>query len=122
MLLFQILEAKHLYLLIIAIWLLLSSAFAQQYNFEVFSVNEGLSQSQVNTIIEDSRGYLWLGTAGGGICKFDGYNFTQYSENDGICGPIVTSIAEDANGNIWFGASWGGVPRFNGKKFQNLLK
>ena len=115
-------KAKHLNILFISFWYLLSTAFAQQYNFEAFSVNEGLSQSQVNTIIEDSRGYLWLGTAGGGICKFDGYNFTQYSENDGICGPIVTSIAEDANGNIWFGASWGGVSRFNGKKFQNYTK
>ena len=115
-------KTKHLYILLIFIWHLLPTAFAQQYNFETFSVNEGLAQSQVNTIMEDSRGYLWFGTAGGGICKFDGYNFTQYSENDGLCGPIVTSIAEDANGNIWLGASWGGISKYNGKTFRNFTK
>jgi len=95
---------------------------AQLYNFESFSVNEGLSQSQVNTIYEDSRGYLWFGTAGGGVCQFDGVNFTQYDERDGLCGPIVTAVVEDNSGNLWIGATWGGVSRFNGKKFQNYSR
>ena len=80
-------------------------------------MNEGLSQSQVNVIFEDSRGYLWFGTAGGGVCQYDGINFKQYEEKDGLGGPIVTGIAETSNGNIWIGATWGGVSRFNGKTF-----
>ena len=95
---------------------------AQQYNFKSYSVNEGLSQSQVNAIYQDSRGYLWFGTAGGGLCQFDGLNFIQYDEKDGLCGPIVTGITEDAAGNLWVGATWGGISRFNGKKFQNYKR
>jgi len=97
-------------------------ANAQLYNFETYSVNEGLPQSQVNTIYEDSRGYLWFGTAGGGVCQFDGINFTQFDEKQGLCGPIVTAVVEDNSGNLWIGATWGGISRFNGKKFQNYTR
>jgi len=112
--------------IIVLVILLVGSPFfwagAQRYDFTSFTVNEGLSQSQVNSIYEDSRGYLWFGTAGGGVCQFDGVNFTQYDEKQGLCGPRVTGIAEDNAGNMWFGATWGGVSRFNGKKFQNYKR
>ncbi|MBL4657142.1 MAG: hypothetical protein JKX73_04020 [Flavobacteriales bacterium] len=111
-----------LYLVIVFTYVFHSPGRAQLYNFKSYTVEEGLSQSQVNTIFEDSRGYLWLGTAGGGLCQFDGTNFTQYGEKDGLCGPIVTSIVEDKNGNMWIGATWGGISRFNGKKFQNFKR
>lgn len=90
---------------------------AQTYNFQFFNVQEGLPQSKVNAILQDSRGFLWIGTAGGGICKFDGKNFTQYSTKDGIAGDIITDIIEDKDQNIWFTASWGGVTKFDGRKF-----
>ena len=95
---------------------------AQLYNFEAYTVNEGLSQSQVNTIYEATWGYLWFGTAGGGVCQFDGVNFKQLDEKDGLCGPIVTAIVEDNSGNMWIGATWGGISRYNGKKFQTYKR
>ncbi|MCL4856515.1 MAG: hypothetical protein KJZ55_04455, partial [Flavobacteriales bacterium] len=82
---------------------------AQTFNFQFFNVQEGLPQSKVNAIFQDSRGFLWIATAGGGICKFDGKNFTQYSSKDGIAGDIVTDITEDKDANIWFTSTWGGV-------------
>lgn len=91
--------------------------FSQTYNFEYFNVEEGLSQSRVNAIIQDNRGYLWIGTHGGGICKFDGINFTQYSEKNGISGNIVTGLSEDNKGNIWLTSTWGGVTKYNGRNF-----
>lgn len=54
------------------------SLFGQQYSFKNFGVQQGLGQSQVYAIEEDSLGYLWLGTRGGGLSKFDGEKF-QYS-------------------------------------------
>ncbi|MGE0560857.1 MAG: two-component regulator propeller domain-containing protein [Flavobacteriales bacterium] len=90
---------------------------SQTYNFQFFNVQEGLPQSKVNALLQDSRGFLWIGTAGGGICKFDGKNFTQYSSKDGIAGDIITDIVEDNDHNIWFTASWGGVTKFDGRKF-----
>ena len=91
--------------------------YAQTYNFEYYNVEEGLSQSRVNSIIQDNRGHLWIGTQGGGVCKFDGSNFTQYSEKDGISGNIVTGLTEDKKGNIWITSTWGGVTKYNGRNF-----
>lgn len=93
---------------------------SQTYNFEYYNVEEGLSQSQVNSIIQDSRGHLWIGTQGGGACKFDGLTFTQFKEADGMSGDIITDISEDKKGNIWFTSTWGGTTKYNGRKFLNF--
>tara|TARA_R110001592_G_scaffold68674_2_gene210613 strand:+ start:3859 stop:6876 length:3018 start_codon:yes stop_codon:yes gene_type:complete len=91
--------------------------FGQNFDFKHFSVEDGLSQSQVNSIFQDSRGYLWIGTAGGGVCQFDGITFNQFSEKEGLSGDIVTAIAEDKDGNLWFTSSLGGITKYNGRKF-----
>jgi two-component sensor histidine kinase/ligand-binding sensor domain-containing protein len=92
---------------------------SQSFNFNNFSVDKGLSQSEAKCMKEDSRGYLWVGTAGGGVCRFNGEEFLCYEEKDGLAGQIVTCIEEDSNGNMWFGTTWGGVSRFDGKNFTN---
>ncbi|OFY85469.1 MAG: hypothetical protein A3K10_05125, partial [Bacteroidetes bacterium RIFCSPLOWO2_12_FULL_31_6] len=76
-----------------------------------------MPQSSVNAIVQDSRGYLWIGTAGGGVCKFDGLTFTKYNEKNGIAGDIVTDLSKDQEGNIWFTSTWGGVTKYDGRKF-----
>lgn len=91
---------------------------AQTYNFQYFNVENGLSQSEVTCIYEDTRGFLWLGTAGGGINMFDGINFKSYEEREGLSGNIITSINEDNEGNLWIGTTWGGVNKFNGKTIK----
>lgn len=91
---------------------------AQNFDFVEYSVEDGLPQSEVLSIFQDSRGYLWVGTAGGGVGQFDGENFSEFTESDGLGGPIVRAITEDDNGNIWIGSSWGGVTRYDGKNFR----
>lgn len=98
------------------------NAWTQTYNFEYYNVEEGLSQSKVNAIIQDDRGHLWVATSGGGVCKFDGVNFKQYSEKDGISGDIVTDLSEDKDGNIWITSTWGGISKYNGRNFFNFTK
>lgn len=93
------------------------STFSQTYNFVNYSSKDGLSQSQINAIYEDSRGLLWVATAGGGICYFDGKTFTEYNETHGLIGNVVTSITEDNNGRLWFSSPWGGLACFNGQNF-----
>jgi len=108
---------KYCFLCVLLVSGVIGNLRAQVYQFETFNVEDGLSQSQVNFIYEDSRGFLWLATYGGGICRFDGVNFVSYEGKDGLAGPIVTSIAEDKNGNMWFGSTWGGLTKFDGKYF-----
>lgn len=100
--------------------LISNTAFAQLLQFNTYSVKEGLPQSQVNTIFQDSRGYLWIGTSGGGLSKYNGYSFENFDESYGLSGQIITCITEDKKGNVWAGSTWGGVSMFNGLKFKTL--
>jgi len=94
--------------------------FAQKLDFVSYSVEEGLSQSEARSVFQDSRGYLWVGTAGGGVCRFDGIEFSEYSHKQGLEGTIISVIAEDSSGNMWFGTSNAGVSRFDGKTFTRF--
>src|ERR1035437_8433934 len=97
-----------------------SISFSQSYNFRNYSVDDGLSQSEVNCVFEDSRGYLWIGTMCGGLCRFDGKEFKTYEEKDGLYGQLITSISEDVDHTIWIGNQNGGLCKFNGQRFSNF--
>lgn len=102
-------------------YLFISQHFsAQQNSFTQFSVSDGLGQSQVNKIYQDSLGFLWTATAGGGVSRFDGENFTSYNENNGLGGNIVTAIAEGESNKIYFGSTWGPVAFFRNDKINRL--
>jgi ligand-binding sensor domain-containing protein/serine phosphatase RsbU (regulator of sigma subunit) len=90
---------------------------AQINNFKSYSVDKGLPQGTVYSIMQDSRGYLWAGTDGGGVAKFDGHTFEVYDSKNGLSGNIVRAILEDHSGNIWFGTDMGLV-LYDGHKFQ----
>lgn len=97
------------------------SLHAQQYNFRNFSVADGLAQSQVYAICEDSRGNLWFGTRGGGVSRYDGQNFTSFTEEDGLVNNYLRCIMEDKQGNLWFGTDEG-VSKYDGRKFTNYTE
>jgi len=106
----------------ITLYILLSCwlpAIAQQYSFENYSVSQGLPQSQVYTMIEDGRGFLWLGTNGGGLARFDGQQFESFSTRQGLADNHINSLLEDKQGNIWI-ASHNGLDRFDGRKLARI--
>lgn len=82
---------------------------AQLYHYEKYDIEKGLSQVNVNSLYEDEMGFLWIGTLGGGVCKFNGQYFQNYSEKEGIPGELVTSITQSANKRLIVGSTWGGV-------------
>jgi len=92
---------------------------AQQHNFTNYSVNEGLAQSQVSALLEDNKGYLWLGTKGGGLCQFDGKKITTYTTQDGLSSNYIEAIFEDKLGNIWISTS-NGLNQFKAGIFSNF--
>ncbi|MEL6254519.1 MAG: two-component regulator propeller domain-containing protein [Bacteroidota bacterium] len=80
---------------------------SQVYNVAPYSLDEGLHHSQVLDIMQDKRGYLWLGTHRG-VSKFDGNNFKVFeARNSEIQGNFVNIILEDRNGDIWVGTEKG---------------
>ena len=101
------------------IWLVLFAeiAVAQRYNFENYSVDQGLAQSEIYSICQDSRGALWIGTYGGGIVRFDGFTFKTYREENGLINNYVLTISEDRSGILWIGTEKG-LCTYDGTKFR----
>ena len=93
------------------------AAFCQYKNvkFEHLQIADGLSQSNVTSILQDSRGFMWFGTKDG-LNKYDGYKFTVYRNNPKIRNSIsnnsITNIIEGQNGDLWISTWGGGINRF----------
>ncbi len=90
--------------------LIQSLCFGHQYRINHYTVNQGLSQSVVYTLFQDSRGFIWVGTQDG-LNRFDGYSFVNYLHNpndtNSISDSWIYSITEDKEGNIWIGTRRG---------------
>jgi len=99
--------------------LLTTKANAQTYNFNNYSLKDGLIQSNVNDILQDQEGYIWFATDGG-LSKFNGQNFVNYSTNEGLSEAAVNSICQDNEGQLWVGHSYGKLSIYDGKKFTNF--
>ncbi|HEV7232224.1 MAG TPA: two-component regulator propeller domain-containing protein [Bacteroidia bacterium] len=91
---------------------------AQTYNFRNYSVEEGLTQSQVMSIFQSRNGLMWFGTNSGGVSSFDGNRFKTYTERNGLVNNVIYSMCDDQQGNIFFGTN-GGLSIYNGFSFHN---
>ncbi len=94
----------------------LPDSFGQRFNIHVYSLAEGMPQSQVLSMIQDSRGYMWFGTYGGGLCRFDGLEFQYYTTLNGLPNNSVWCIYEDSKTNLWIGTGEGAAI-YNGYSF-----
>ncbi|MEO8761114.1 MAG: two-component regulator propeller domain-containing protein [Bacteroidia bacterium] len=88
----------HIILLVVA-----TTGFSQTYDFKNYNVEDGLVQSQVFCIFQDSKGYMWFGTNLGGASKFDGKTFKSFAPSNGGLSNNIYAIAEDKNQNMYFG-------------------
>ena len=95
---------------------------AQQYRATSFSIENGLTQSQVKALLQDSRGHIWMGTAGGGLSRFDGHEFKTFGIDEGLASGDVSSIALDKQGRIWTVCNGGGISIYDGFKFKTIGK
>lgn len=95
--------------------------YGQEYSINQFSLREGLPQSQVECLLEDTRGALWAGTYGGGLARFDGKDFTVLNTSHGLPGNEVNSLCEDLQKRIWIGTDKG-VAVWNGLNFIDPLQ
>src|SRR5215203_2804444 len=75
-----------------------------------WSLDEGLSHGQVEFMIKDVNGFLWMGT-GNGLNRFDGRKFKIFFHDPGnpstISGNTIVGLVEDSLHNIWAGTGEG---------------
>lgn len=105
-------------IIVLLIFLSIGYSYAQVRNirFDNYTIEDGLSQSSVNTILQDDIGFIWVGTQDG-LNRFDGYEFKVFkhdAENaQSLSNSYVRCLAQDENGLIWIGTETGGLNFFN---------
>ena len=86
--------------------------------FEHLTTEDGLSQSTVRCILQDSKGFIWFGTYDG-LNRYDGYTITTYlhdpEDDTTVASNHISSLFEDSQGNIWVGTFNQGISQFNPK-------
>lgn len=109
---------KHL-LLYILLTLSAFTAYGQRYNFTNYTIANGLQSNQINDIIQDRTGRLWIGTMNG-AALYDGKSFTYPSRESSIANNPVKTIFEDKHGNIWFGTVRKGLVRYGAAMYKTF--
>jgi signal transduction histidine kinase/ligand-binding sensor domain-containing protein/DNA-binding response OmpR family regulator len=94
---------------IILLWLIIStvsfiSAREDILKFDHITINDGLSQNSVHSIVKDKYGFMWFGTWGG-LSRYDGYSFKVFrayeDDSTAISNNRITGIIIDAQQDIW---------------------
>jgi ligand-binding sensor domain-containing protein/serine phosphatase RsbU (regulator of sigma subunit) len=98
--------------------ILAGRGFSQRYNYHTFGTEDGLAQSYVYSVNQDSYGYLWVGT-GSGLSRYNGFVFETYSANDSLADNFITCSIRDGKW-LWFGHYNGGLSCFDGRKYRNV--
>lgn len=91
----------------------LSKTAGQNGNFTQYSIREGLPQSQVYSLCQDSLGKIWAATQGGGVAVFDGANFKTLGERQGLNNTMVNSLYTSSDHKVWIGTP-SGIQYFKG--------
>jgi signal transduction histidine kinase/ligand-binding sensor domain-containing protein len=96
-------------------------AQSQHLKFIRIGPETGLSQSNVTTILQDNRGFMWFGTPDG-LNRYDGYKFTIYRNDPkgpaSLSDSHIKAIFEDREGLVWIATLEGGLDRLDREKDQ----
>lgn len=78
------------------------------YRFRNYSINDGLSQSSVTSIVQDNSHALWIGTQDG-LNRFDGRHFEIFTSDDteGLESEYIKCSVKTDDGKLWFGTTNG---------------
>ncbi len=110
-----------LLLLLVAVWINPVTPQNQDLKFQRYTVLDGLATGYIHHILQDHKGFIWIGTDHG-LNRFDGYSFQTYlkDRNDpgSLYNDMITALFEDDEGRLWIGntSEEGGLQIYNKEK------
>jgi len=102
------------FFIIIFFWINISifsyHSYGQRYYFEHFQVEHGISNNTASCVLQDQKGFIWVGTKDG-LNRFDGYAFkifrNEKNDSTSLGNNSVWKLFESSNGTIWVGTEHG---------------
>ena len=92
--------------------------FAQEknsINLKEISIKDGLPNTSVSSIVQDTNGFLWFGTQGG-LAGYDGYDFKAYNQDpfddNSLHHNLIQTLSADPDGSLWIG-TYDGLDHFD---------
>ena len=105
-------------LIVFALSMILARPVSAQESarFKRLNIEDGLSQSSVEAIVQDDLGFMWIGTEDG-LNRYDGYGFTTFRHDPDDPGSLADNniwcLHVDHHGYLWVGTLSGGLDRFD---------
>jgi PAS domain S-box-containing protein len=104
-------------LILLAFPLVVHGQVGEVIKFSHLTVGDGLPSNNVAAVLQDSQGFIWIGTNDAGVSKFDGIKFKNYSnipnDPDSLANNCAWRLYQDKKGNIWIATWGGGVSRYD---------
>jgi len=106
-------------LLLLTFTVLNTGLHAQSPRFTSYNILKNRKDVEVNSIFQDERGYIWLGT-NYGLVKYDGVDFILFTEKDSLSDNVITSIYQDNRDKLWIGHKSGKITVYDGENFMKF--
>jgi len=98
----------------------LLSSHAQKIPFTNLSIQNGLPQTTVSSIVQDGDGFIWFATQVG-VARYDGYDFEHFNTSNGLVNNYVNCMMISEAGHLWFGTE-GGISVLENGRFRSLTE
>ncbi len=90
------------------------------FDFDHITIEDGLSQSSVYSVLQDDEGFIWIGTQDG-LNKYDGKSFQTFFKGNKVDSTSLSDswinwLVQDQRGFIWIATSGGGLNRYDPEK------
>ncbi|TDD99374.1 hybrid sensor histidine kinase/response regulator transcription factor [Flavobacterium cellulosilyticum] len=104
---------KKCFRIIVLLLFVVNNLFSQNIfeNYQFRIVDQETSKSGIYTISQDQLGFMWIGTNGAGLYKYDGVNYIAYEQNSKVSSSINSNLIYathvDKSNRLWIGTDEG---------------